>query len=96
MNENEFFEAFEAERWNLTFMDETDTTKPVQQVGLVAAFYLVDAYLPIRRKHIAEAFKLYDECFGDKLKSGYRPAASACDNRRRARSRSRAGTDPSD
>jgi hypothetical protein len=72
MNENEFFEAFEAERWNLTFMDETDTTKPVQQVGLVAAFYLVDAYLPIRRKHIAEAFKLYDECFGDKLKSGYR------------------------
>ncbi|KND58028.1 hypothetical protein BVER_00330c [Candidatus Burkholderia verschuerenii] len=72
MNEKEFFDAFEAERWNFTFMDEADTTKPVQQVGLVAVFHLVDAYLPIRRKHIAEAFALYDEHYGDKLRGGYR------------------------
>jgi len=72
MNERDFFDAFEAERWNFTFMDEADATKPVQQVGLVAVFYLVDAYLPIRRKHIAEAFALYDKHFGDKLKGGYR------------------------
>ena len=72
MNEQEFFEAFETERWNFTFVDEADTTKPVQQVGLVAVFHLVDAYLPIRRKHIAEAFTLYDKHYGSKLKGGYR------------------------
>lgn len=72
MNEKDFFDAFEAERWNVTFMDEVDTSKPVQQVGLVAAFYLVDAYLPVRRRHVAEAFALYDHHFGGKLKGGYR------------------------
>ncbi|KVL18702.1 hypothetical protein WK90_09210 [Burkholderia cepacia] len=72
MNEKDFFAAFEAERWNFTFMDEEDTKQPVQQVGLVAVFYLVDAYLPMRRKHIAEAFALYDKHFGDKLQGGYR------------------------
>ena len=53
-------------------MDEADTSKPVQQVGLVAVFYLVDASLPVRRKHIAEAFALYDKHFGNKLRGGYR------------------------
>jgi hypothetical protein len=53
-------------------MDEEDITKPTIQVGLVAVFYLVDAYLPLRRKHIAEAFALYDKHYGDKLKGGYR------------------------
>ncbi|CAG9226197.1 conserved hypothetical protein [Paraburkholderia tropica] len=72
MNEKEFFDAFEAERWNFTFMDEADTTKPVQQVGIVAVFHLVDAYLPFRRKNIAEAFTIYNNYFGEKLVAGYR------------------------
>jgi len=72
MTEAEFFELFDNERWNFTFMDEADIAKPVQQVGLMAVFYLVDAYLPVRRKHIAEAFSLYDKYFGDKLHGGYR------------------------
>lgn len=72
MNEAEFFKGFDEERWYFTYMDEEDITKPTIQVGLVAVFYLVDAYLPLRRKHIAEAFALYDKHYGDKLKSGYR------------------------
>ncbi|WP_211460892.1 type VI immunity family protein [Collimonas silvisoli] len=72
MTEAEFFDTFDAERWSLTFMDEEDTTQPVQQVGVVAIFHLVDAYLPIRRKHIAEAIALYDQHFGSKLQGGYR------------------------
>ncbi|WP_321866117.1 type VI immunity family protein [Paraburkholderia tropica] len=71
MNEKEFFEVFDAERWNFTFMDEMDTTKPVQQVGLVAVFYLVDAYLPLRRKHIAEALKAFFSSYGEKLTWGF-------------------------
>jgi hypothetical protein len=72
MNETDFFKAFEDERWEFTYMDEEDTSKPTIQVGLVAVFYLVDAYLPIRRRHIAEAFALYDRHYGQHLKSGYR------------------------
>jgi hypothetical protein len=72
MNEAEFFKAFDEERWEFTYMDEEDTSKPIIQVGLVATFHLVDAYLPLRRKHIAEAFSLYDKHYGDKLKGGYR------------------------
>ncbi|WP_454727080.1 MULTISPECIES: type VI immunity family protein [Cupriavidus] len=68
----DFFSAFDAERWDFTFMDEDDHALPVQQVGIVAIFHLVDAYLPIRRKGIAEAFTLYHALYGDKLKGGYR------------------------
>jgi len=68
----DFFEAFDAERWYFTFMDEEDESRPVQQVGLVAVFYLVDGYLPVRRKGLAEAFALYHQHYGDKLKGGYR------------------------
>ncbi|MBN3856033.1 DUF3396 domain-containing protein [Paraburkholderia sp. Ac-20340] len=71
MNEKEFFDAFDAERWHVTFMDEADTAKPVQQVGLVAVFYLVDAYLPIRRKHIAEALKTFHNSFRNELTWGF-------------------------
>ncbi|PAT45945.1 hypothetical protein CJU41_21325, partial [Pseudomonas aeruginosa] len=67
---SDFFSEFDAERWYFTFMDEDDNTLPVQQVGIVAVFHLVDAYLPVRRKGIAEAFTLYHEFYGDKLKGG--------------------------
>ncbi|MEN5158872.1 type VI immunity family protein [Achromobacter spanius] len=69
---SDFLSKFDAERWHFTFVDEDDETLPVQQVGIVAVFYLVDAYLPPRRKGIAEAFTLYNELYGDKLKGGYR------------------------
>lgn len=52
----DFFNEFDAERWYHTFADEDDNTLLVQQVGIVAIFHLVDAYLPVRRKGIAEAF----------------------------------------
>ncbi|WP_313064533.1 type VI immunity family protein [Achromobacter animicus] len=68
----DFFNQFDAERWYFTFADEDDNTLLVQQVGIVAIFHLVDAYLPVRRKGIAEAFSLYYELYGDKLKGGYR------------------------
>jgi len=68
----DFFAEFDAERWHFTFVDEADQTLPVQQVGVVAIFHLIDAYLPTRRKGIAEAFSLYYELYGDKLKGGYR------------------------
>ncbi|WP_236249069.1 type VI immunity family protein [Pseudomonas moraviensis] len=71
MNEESFFKDFDAHRWDFTVVDEDDEEKPVLQVGLVATFYLVDAYLPIRRKHIAEAFELYCKHFGEKLVWGY-------------------------
>lgn len=54
MNEESFFKDFDAHRWDFTIVDEDDEEKPVLQVGLVAIFYLVDAYLPVRRKHIAQ------------------------------------------
>ncbi|PJI54304.1 hypothetical protein CTI14_16985 [Methylobacterium radiotolerans] len=65
---NDLFSEFESERWHFTFVDKEDTTLPVQHVGIVAVFHLVDAYLPIRRKGIAEAFALYYDLYGDKLK----------------------------
>lgn len=68
----DFFSEFDAEHWHFTFMDEDDITLPVQQVGIVAIFHLMDAYLPNRREGIAEAFSLYHELYGDKLKGGYR------------------------
>ncbi|WP_286890461.1 type VI immunity family protein [Achromobacter sp. UBA2119] len=68
----DFFNEFDAERWYFTFADEDDNTLIVQQVGIVAVFHLVDAYLPVRRKGIAEALSLYHELYGDKLKGGYR------------------------
>ena len=68
----DFFSAFDAERWTFTFMDEDYKTLPVQQVGIVAVFHLVDAYIPVRRKGIADAFSLYHDLYGDKLKGGYR------------------------
>ncbi|MEN5245944.1 type VI immunity family protein [Pseudomonas atacamensis] len=71
MNEESFFKDFDAHRWDFTVVDEDDEEKPVLQVGLVATFYMVDAYLPIRRKHIAEAFELYCKHFGEKLVWGY-------------------------
>ncbi len=68
----DFFSEFDAERWYFTFMDQNDLTLPVQQVGVVAIFHMIDAYLPGRRQGIAEAFSLYYELFGNKLKGGYR------------------------
>lgn len=71
MNEEQFFKDFDVHRWDFTIVDEEDEEQPILRVGLVATFYLVDAYLPIRRKHIAQAFELYCERFGDKLVWGY-------------------------
>lgn len=71
MNEEQFFKDFNAHRWNFTIVDEEDEEQPVLQVGLVATFYLVDAYLPARRKHIAQAFELYYKHFGETLVWGY-------------------------
>ena len=68
----DFFTEFDAERWHFTFVDENDHDLPVQQVGIVAIFSLVDAYLPFRRKGISEAFTLYHDLYGDKLNGGYR------------------------
>ncbi|MGE8409890.1 MAG: type VI immunity family protein [Pseudomonas sp.] len=67
----DFFTEFDAERWHFTYVDENDHDLPVQQVGIVAIFSMVDAYLPVRRKGIAEAFTLYHNLYGDKLKGGY-------------------------
>ena len=71
MNEEQFFKDFDAHRWDFTIVDEEDEEQPVLHIGLVATFYLVDAYLPARRKHIAEAFELYCKHFGEKLIWGY-------------------------
>ncbi|UVK91952.1 DUF3396 domain-containing protein [Pseudomonas atacamensis] len=71
MNEETFFKDFDAHRWDFTIVDEDDEEKPVLQVGMVAVFHLVDAYLPVRRKHIAQAFELYCTYFGEKLVWGY-------------------------
>ncbi|WP_338489680.1 type VI immunity family protein [Pseudomonas trivialis] len=71
MNEEQFFKDFNAHCWDFTIVDEEDEEQPVLQVGLVATFYLVDAYLPVRRKHIAEAFELYCKHFGEQLVWGY-------------------------
>lgn len=71
MNEEQFFKDFNAHRWDFTIVDEEDEEQPVLQVGLVATFYLVNAYLPVRRKHIAEAFELYCKHFGEQLVWGY-------------------------
>lgn len=71
MNEEQFFKDFNAHRWDFTIVDEEDEEQPVLQVGLVATFYLVDAYLPARRKHIAQAFELYCKHFGKNLVWGY-------------------------
>ena len=68
----DFFTEFDAERWHFTYVDENDHDLPVQQVGIVAIFSLVDAYFPARRKGIAEAFSLYKSLYGDKIKGGYR------------------------
>jgi len=68
----DFFSAFDVERRHFTFVDATDQTLPVQQVGIVAVFHIVHAYFPIRRRGIARAFSLYHELYGDKLKGGYR------------------------
>lgn len=68
----DFFTEFDAERWHFTYVDENDHDLPVQQVGIVAIFSLIDAYLPFRRKGIAEAFTLYHDLYGDKLNGGYR------------------------
>lgn len=71
MTEEQFFKEFEAHQWDLTIVDKEDEEQPVLHVGLVATFYLVDAYLPVRRKHIAEAFELYCTYFGERLVWGY-------------------------
>ena len=68
----DFFTEFDTERWHFTYVDETDHDIPVQQVGIVATFQLLDAYHPLRRKGIAEAFSLYNELYHGKLKGGYR------------------------
>ena len=68
----DFFTGFDAERWHFTYVDEDDHDLPVQQVGIVAIFSMVDAYLPVRRKGIADAFTLYHDLYGDNLKGGYR------------------------
>ncbi len=68
----DFFTEFDAERWHFTYFDENDHDLPVQQVGIVAIFQLLDAYHPFRRKGIAEAFSLYNELYPGKLKGGYR------------------------
>ncbi len=68
----DFFTEFDAERWHFTYVDENDHSLPVQKIGIVATFHLLDAYLPIRREGIAQAFSLYNELYGDKLKGGYR------------------------
>ncbi|MGO4002353.1 type VI immunity family protein [Pseudomonas fluorescens] len=71
MNEEQFFNDFDVNRWDFTIIDEQDEDHPVLQIGLVATFYLVDGYLPFRRQHIAEAFELYCKHFGEKLVWGY-------------------------
>ncbi|MBY8951936.1 DUF3396 domain-containing protein [Pseudomonas sp. PA-1-2A] len=71
MNEEQFFKDFDAHRWDFTIVDQEYEEQPVLQVGLVVTFYLADAYLPARRKHIAEAFELYCRHFGEKLIWGY-------------------------
>ena len=68
----DFFTEFDAERWHFTYVDENDYNLPVQQVGIVAIFSMVDAYLPVRRKGIAEAFSLYFQLYGYNLSGGYR------------------------
>jgi hypothetical protein len=64
-----FFEAFEDARHQLTIGDEDDPERNVLQPGLVAVFFMDKAYE--RREAIAQALKNFCQRYGDKLKWGY-------------------------
>ena len=67
----DFFEQFEQARWEFTYGAPDNENLNALQVGLVAYFYIDQGYLPEKRQAMAEAFALYHQEFGDKLKWGY-------------------------
>ena len=67
-----FFEKFEQAKYEFTYGEEDDPeNRNVLQVGLVAWFYLDKAYTQENRARMAQAFRLYQQEYGDKLKTGY-------------------------
>ncbi|EMT6384464.1 hypothetical protein LHV18_01085 [Providencia rettgeri] len=67
-----FFEKFEQAKYEFTYGEEDDPeNRNVLQVGLVAWFYLDKAYTQENRARMAQAFQLYQQEYGDKLKTGY-------------------------
>lgn len=67
----DFFEQFDQARWEFTYGAPDNEALNALQVGLVAYFYIDQGYLPEKRQAMADAFALYDQAFGDKLKWGY-------------------------
>ena len=82
----DFFAEFEQARWEFTYGAPDNEALNALQVGLVAYFYIDQGYLPEKRQAMAEAFALYDQEFGAKLKWGYYNAfrCGACINGRHA------------
>ncbi|ELY4446895.1 DUF3396 domain-containing protein, partial [Cronobacter malonaticus] len=68
----DFFEKFKQAEYDLTYGAEDDPEHHnALQVGLVAWFYLDKGYTKENRARIAEAWQLYHNEFGAKLKWGY-------------------------
>ncbi|EKP4391044.1 DUF3396 domain-containing protein, partial [Cronobacter sakazakii] len=68
----DFFEKFKQAEYDFTYGAEDDPEHHnALQVGLVAWFYLDKGYTKENRARIAEAWQLYHNEFGAKLKWGY-------------------------
>jgi len=68
----DFFEKFKQAEYEFTYGAEEDAEHHnALQVGLVAWFYLDKGYTQENRARIAEAYQLYHNEFGHKLKWGY-------------------------
>jgi hypothetical protein len=68
----DFFEKFKQAEYEFTYGAEEDAEHHnALQVGLVACFYLDKGYTQENRARIAEAWQLYHDEYGSKLKWGY-------------------------
>ncbi|QBX82574.1 type VI immunity family protein [Citrobacter tructae] len=68
----DFFDKFKQAEYEFTYGAEEDSERHnALQVGLVAWFYLDKGYTRENRARIAEAYQLYHNEFGKKLKWGY-------------------------
>ncbi len=68
----DFFEKFKQAEYDFTYGAEDDPEHHnALQVGIVAWFYLDKGYTKENRARIAEAWQLYHNEFGAKLKWGY-------------------------
>lgn len=68
----DFFDKFKRAEYEFTYGAEDDPENHnALQVGLVAWFYLDKSYTQENRARIAEAYQLYHNEYGEKLKWGY-------------------------